>query len=220
MPCFHSPCINHYVQTSFLASKACKRVIEETGLRIPKCYDAKLEPNDENPIVSKFSVLLEDFAPSDGWSQRWLLRSADECESTLTALARMHAFFWSGSAFWDDADAATELEGGVWESASYTQPKLQTLNQCRDVAKGWATSKLKCEKELESMDYWENLGVRLESVAEENGRLAHPFAVDDLADSYKKFRTFTHGDPKQASKWMYACGCECCKLLPFSFFTD
>jgi len=190
---------SYKVETSFLASKACKEVIEKAGLRIPKCYDAQLMPNDSNPIESKFSVLLEDFRPSDGWSQRWLLQSEDECKSTLTTLAKMHAFFWQGSSFWDDGDAAKELEDGVWESASYVQPTLQTLNQCNDVAKGWATSKLKCQKELESKDFWDDLGVRLESVAEENGRLAHPFAVDELSDSYKKYRTFTHGDPKQAN---------------------
>lgn len=156
-------------------------------------------PNDINPIESKFSVLLEDFAPSDCWSQRWLLQSNEECKATLTTLAKMHAFFWHGSSFWDDKEAAKELEDGVWESASYVQPTLQTLNQCKDVAKGWASSKLKCQTELEFMDYWDNLGERLESVAEENGRLAHPFAVDELSESYKKYRTFTHGDPKQAN---------------------
>lgn len=192
---------SYKVETSFLASKACKQVIEKAGLRIPKCYDAQLMPNDSNPIESKFSVLLEDFSPSDGWSQRWLLQSEDECKSTLTTLAKMHAFFWQGSSFWNDdnGDAVKELEEGVWESASYVQPKLQTLNQCTDVAKGWATSKLKCQKELESKEFWEDLGTRLESVAEENGRLAHPFAIDDLSDSYKQYRTFTHGDPKQAN---------------------
>ncbi|KAL7531647.1 hypothetical protein ACHAXR_004149 [Thalassiosira sp. AJA248-18] len=190
---------SYKVETSFLASKACKEVIEKAGLRIPKCYDAKLRPNDSNPIESKFSVLLEDFAPSDGWSQRWLLRSDEESKATLTVLAKMHAFFWYGSKFWDDGDAAKELEDGVWESASYVQPKLQTLNQCKDVAQGWATSRLKCQKELESKAFWDDLGERLESVAEKNGRLAHPFAVDDLSESYKKYRTFTHGDPKQAN---------------------
>ena len=162
-------------------------------MRIPKCYDAKLLPNDEHPIESKFSLLLEDFAPSDGWSQRWLLQSEDEVKATLTTFAKLHAYFWKGSNFYKDTEAATELEDGVWESASYVQPKLQTLNQCKDVAKGWASSKLKCQEELESFDYWDNLGERLESVAEENGRLAHPFAIDELKDEYKRYRTFTHG---------------------------
>ncbi|KAK1738191.1 putative inositol monophosphatase superfamily protein [Skeletonema marinoi] len=112
----------------------------------------------------------------------------------------LHAFFWHGSSFWNDQEAAKELEDGVWESASYVQPKLQTLNQCRNVANGWASSKLKCEKELSSFEYWDNLGTRLESTAEENGRQAHPFAEEgSLSDEYKQYRTFVHGDPKQAN---------------------
>ncbi|KAL7491265.1 hypothetical protein ACHAWT_000664, partial [Skeletonema menzelii] len=193
--------VNSYkVETSFLSSKACKAVIETAGLHIPKCYDANLEPNDANPIESKFSVLLEDFSPSDGWSQRWLLEDENEIYATLTTFAKLHAFFWHGSSFWNDQEAAKELESGVWESASYVQPKLQTLNQCRNVAKGWATSKLKCEKELSSFEFWDNLGTRLEITAEDNGRQAHPFAEEgSLSDEYKQYRTFVHGDPKQAN---------------------
>ncbi|KAL9184503.1 hypothetical protein ACHAXT_012473 [Thalassiosira profunda] len=190
---------SYKVESSFLASKACKQVIETAGLRIPKCYDAELQPNDAEPIESKFSVLLEDFAPTDGWTQRWLLRDEEETKATLTVLAKMHAFFWNGSSFWKDSEAAKELEEGVWESAGYVQPNLQTLNQCKDVAAGWATRKLMCQKELESTKFYDNLGERLESVAEEAGRLAHPFADNELAASYRKYRTFTHGDPKQAN---------------------
>jgi hypothetical protein len=76
------------------------------------------------------------------------------------------------------------------------------IGECRNVAKGWAMRKLKCEKELSSFDYWDNLGIRLETIAEENGRQAHPFAEEDsssLSDEYKKYRTFVHGDPKQAN---------------------
>ena len=131
------------LQTSFLASKACKQVIEKAGLRIPTCYHAQLAPNDANPIESKFSVLLEDFSPSDGWSQRWLLQSEDECKATLTTLAKMHAFFWEGSSFWNDNDAATELEAAVWESGGYVQPQKQPENQWKQVAKEWATKRLK-----------------------------------------------------------------------------
>lgn len=190
---------SYKVETSFLASEACSSVIEKAGLSIPKCYDATLLPDDSIPLESKFSVLLEDFSPSDGWSQRWLLDSEEECRATLTTFAKMHGFFWSGSSFWNDTDAAKELEAGVWESASYVQPKLQTLNQCENVAKGWETSRLKCQKELEGFSYWDNLGERLQSVAAENGREAHPFAESDVSEKYYKYRTFTHGDPKQAN---------------------
>ena len=49
-------------------------------------------------------------------------------------------------------------------------------------------------------DYWDNLGERLQSIAEECGRHAHPFAEDEsFSNHYQQYRTFTHGDPKQAN---------------------
>ena len=60
--------------------------------------------------------------------------------------------------------------------------------------------RMKFEKELSSFDYWDNLGIRLEPVSMQNGKVAHPFAYDDeISKEYKKYRTFTHGDPKQAN---------------------
>ena len=192
--------VNSYeVETSFLASKACKTVIEKTGVRIPRCYDANLLPNHENPIESKFSILLEDFAPSDGWYQEWLVRSEEECHASLTTLAKIHAFFWTGSDFWNDEDAAKELEASVWRSGGYVQPQMQTLNQCDNVASGWAKNKMNCQDELESLRFWENLGGRLQSVARECGNLAHPFSDEGPSEQFEKYKTFTHGDPKQAN---------------------
>jgi len=193
---------SYEVVASFLSSKACQALMEKTGVCIPKCYDTRLQPNYSNPMESKFTFLLEDFTPSDGWYQRWLLHDAEEIKAALSTYAKIHAFCWNGSAFWNDADAAREFEEGVWECGSYVQPKAQNtpeVNQCKIVAKEWATKRLKFEKELSSFDYWDNLGERLESIAEECGRLAHPFADDALSEQYKKYRTFTHGDPKQSN---------------------
>lgn len=187
---------SYKVVTSFLSSEACRAVTEVAGVRIPRLLDRQLEPNWQNPIESKFIFMLEDFSPKDGWYQRWLLRESDECEATLSTFARIHAFFWTGSSFWDDEDAGAELEDAIWKSGSYVQPK-RNLNHCQRVARRWATERMRCEKELSSFDYWGNLGERLESVAEEAGRHAHPFADEDWSESYRKFRTFTHGDPKQ-----------------------
>ena len=192
--------VNSYeVETSFLASKACKAVIQKTGVRIPKCYDANLLPDHANPIESKFSILLEDFAPSNGWYQKWLIRSEEECHASLTTLAKIHAFFWTGSDFWNDKDAAKELEASVWRSGGYVQPQMQTLNQCDNVASGWAKNKMNCRDGLESLRFWENLGERLQSIARECGKLAHPFSDEGPSSQFEKYKTFTHGDPKQAN---------------------
>ena len=84
---------SYQVVAAFLKSKACQQLVEKTGVHIPRCYDAKLEPNPDNPIDSAYSFLLEDMAPSDGWYQEWLLHDVDECKATLTMFAKMHAYF-------------------------------------------------------------------------------------------------------------------------------
>jgi thiamine kinase-like enzyme len=194
---------SYQVVASFLSSEACQDMKRHTGVCIPKCYDVQLRTNDANPIESKYSFLLEDFSPSDGWYQEWLLCDMKECKKSLSMFAKIHAFFWHGSSFWkNDVQVARDFEAGIWKSGSYVQPEAQntkTVNQCKIVAKEWATKRLRFEKELSSFDYWDNLGERLESMAEECGRLAHPFADDSLSESCKKYRTFTHGDPKAAN---------------------
>jgi 3'-phosphoadenosine 5'-phosphosulfate (PAPS) 3'-phosphatase len=190
---------SYEVETSFLDSIACKAVIRDTGVKIPKCYDANLMPDHDNPQESKFSLLLEDFSPYDGWYQQWLIAQEDECLVSLTTLAKIHAYFWTGSDFWDDKDAAKELEASVWKSGGYMQPQMQTLNQCDNVAAGWEKNKLSCKDALESLGFWNTLGTRLQSVAHECGRQAHPFANKGQSNGFEKYRTFTHGDPKQAN---------------------
>lgn len=189
---------SYKVVTSFLSSKACQAVIETAGVGIPKCYDAQLEPNDDIPIQSKFSFLIQDFSPLDGWyQQRWLLNH-EECKATLNILAKFHAFFWNGSSFYQERDAVEELYQSVWESGSYIQPN-RNKNQCENVAKAWKANKYLCEDELSCFDYWEDLGDRLQSLSYENGRLAHPFANEETKNDYQQFRTLIHGDPKQAN---------------------
>ena len=39
---------SYHVVGSFLLSKGCDDMVKATGVRIPKCYDAQLEPNDAN----------------------------------------------------------------------------------------------------------------------------------------------------------------------------
>jgi len=192
---------SYHVVASFLQSNACKQLKEHTGVIIPTCYDVRSEPDYEDPMQSKFSFLFEDLAPEDGWYQEWLLEDSESCEAALSTLAKIHAYFWEGSDFWKDSKAANELEDGVWQSGSYVQPMAQGADQWKSVASEWDGKKQKFKVELSSKDYWETLGERLESVAKECGELAHPFANDDvnLSNEYRKYRTFTHGDPKQAN---------------------
>lgn len=48
---------SYHVVGSFLLSKGCSDMVEATDVRIPKCYDAQLEPNDANVSI--------DLPPSD-----------------------------------------------------------------------------------------------------------------------------------------------------------
>jgi 3'-phosphoadenosine 5'-phosphosulfate (PAPS) 3'-phosphatase/thiamine kinase-like enzyme len=192
---------SYQVETSLLASQACQQVIAKTGIRIPKCYNSALRPNDEHPIESRFSVLLEDFSPIDGWSQRWLIRTKEDSHAVLSTFAKLHAYFWAGSDFWtknEDATAGPELVDAVWKSASYVQPALQTLNQCQQVEAGWMKNREKCRAELEGMEYWDNLGTRLQRVTEQVGCDAHPFQFNQ-DESLDQFKTLIHGDPKQTN---------------------
>jgi len=204
---------SYAVVANFLNSKACSMTRDVTGVHIPKQYDSILRPNYDNPIESKFSFLHEDFAPQDGWYQQWLLHDEEECKAALLTFAKLHAYFWHGSNFWNDDEAAQGLEEAVWKSGSYVQPTAQILDgkcSCTKVATEWKVKRMKFKNELSKFDYWDNLGSRLELVAKQCGKLAHPFAdYDDLLDDekqdivsdvdYGKYRTFTHGDPKQAN---------------------
>ena len=100
---------SYAVEAAFLNSKACKR-LASTGVAVPTAYHVDLRPDDNEPIESRFSMLLADFNPKDGWEQRGLLNEA-EVKAALSSLAKMHGCFWEGSAFWSDKEAVEELEG-------------------------------------------------------------------------------------------------------------
>lgn len=201
---------SYHVVASFLSSQACQQVCATTGVHIPQCYDAQFRPDYEEAIQSKFSFLLEDLSPDDGWYQQWLLHDPTEVRATLKTYAKMHAFFWDGSDFWKNKEAGQEFEEAMWPSGSYVQPQAQGYNQWKKVAREWKVKRAKFENisDMASKDYWDNLGQRLESVAVECGELAHPFAdekeehdEDDtsLSESYRQYRTWTHGDPKSGN---------------------
>jgi len=204
---------SYQVECNFLTSEACKSLIKEAGIHINAVYGSDLRPasgiSPKEQLKSRFAMLLEDFASADGWHQEWLL-GKDAAFQSLRALARMHAYFWIGSNFWkkDKGRLGQELEDAVWPNGGYMQPQLQGEAQLGKVANGWKQrlpsfiDDLRRVPELKDIDL-ESIGARVERVAKFVGKKAHPFApgvhgVDDL----KQYRTFVHGDPKQANYFL------------------
>lgn len=194
---------SYTVVASFMNSVAAEELRTKAHVHIPKQYDSILRPDKDDPIKSKFSFLHEDFAPIDGWYQQWLLHDIVECKAALHTFAKLHAYFWYGSNFYDNEEAAQELQNAIWKSGSYVQPSAQILDgvcSTTKVSDEWLVKRQMFEEELSSLECWDNLGIRLQSVSKECGRLAHPFAYDDeLNVRYQRYKTFTHGDPKQAN---------------------
>ena len=193
---------SYQVVAAFLNSQARTLLLNHTtGLFIPECYHAQLQPNLDHPMESQFTFLLQDFHETTaGWYQTWCLTDMDEVMASLHVYAQLHAYFWQGSDFYRlHPDASHELTHAVWESGSYVQPSAQPAEQVHQVAAEWHRKRPKFRKHLECYSFWDDLGTRLEHVASYVGRHAHPFATKDLDEEYHKYRTLTHGDPKQAN---------------------
>lgn len=207
---------SYQVETSFLTGRACKSLVEDTGLRINNVYWADLRPVAEelgpkHQLESRFAVLLEDFDSADGWKQQWLLDEAGT-RAALEAFAKMHAYFWKGSDLWkkEASKIGEELGRSVWPNGGYMQPNLQGLEQLDEIAEGW-TKRYPTFKdalaeipELEGVGDLSNLGARLEKIAAAVGEKAHPFGTAD--NECEAYRTLIHGDPKQANIFLRESG--------------
>lgn len=201
---------SYQVETSFLTSRACQEgLIKEAGLNINKVYGSDLRPvvatrSPKEQLQSKFSILLNDFNSDDGWEQRWLL-DEETALASLAEFAKMHAYFWTGSNFWEKEGGklGVELESAVWENGGYMQPALQGYEQLENVAEGYAgrigsfEAELKNIPELDGVDLT-TIGQRLEAIVSKVGDLSHPFNTG-RHDELKMYRTLIHGDPKQAN---------------------
>jgi len=191
---------SYEVEVGFLGSAAC-RELSAAGVPVPQAFAAQLEPCSSDLIESRFSVLLEDFSPEDGWHQG-LFVTPDQAPTALAALARVHGFFWEGSAFWRRGGAPVEeLEAAVWPSGAYWQPDMQPPEQMDEVAAKWdrhrgAFAGLPGVAE----DDLASIGERLQAVAREVGAEAHPFGSTGAGRRGSAgSRTLIHGDPKAAN---------------------
>ena len=196
-------------EAAFLSSAACARLISEAGVRAARCYAADLRPVDAEPMRSRFALLLEDFAPADGWAQRWLLDEA-EARAALSTLARMHAFFSPGARVKRSgaevggaagaaaaAEAEEELRAAVWECGAYWQPAMQQPEQMTAVAARWSEHASRFADifadapELHDVDL-ATLGDRLHRVARAVGAEAHPYVVTGVRGPAEFFHSIAH----------------------------
>ena len=203
---------SYAVEAAFLNSKACKR-LASTGVAVPTAYHVDLRPDDNEPIESRFSMLLADFNPKDGWEQRGLLNEA-EVKAALSSLAKMHGCFWEGSEFWSDKEAVEELEGAVWKAGAYWQPSMQPEEQFTKLGEKYEGhlkklgDEFKAAAEEAGIEDLANLGARLQEVARGVAAASHPFDEEAAkhktssglsAGGYNAYRTLVHGDPKAAN---------------------
>ena len=203
---------SYAVEAALLGSSACTQLsnaLGPSGVHVARAYASELLPCEDELIESKFSMLLHDFSPSDGWRQSGML-SSDEAASALRALARFHAFFWDGANVWRDADVARELEAALWPAGGYWQPSMQPEKQWTELARSYSEHYTSFGPdffadvpELANVDM-ANLGGRLEKIAKRAAADAHPFDLKSGGDAEanRRFRTVVHGDPKAANLFL------------------
>lgn len=121
------------VEANFLSSHACAALIDEGGVHVARPYAVLSQPCLRDPIEGRFALLLEDLGAGAWQKQPWLL-DGTQAKASLAGLARLHAFFWEGSAFWAQGGS---LEGAVWPSGGYWQPSMQGGGEYEMIEERW-----------------------------------------------------------------------------------
>ena len=202
------------VEAAFLACAEVTSALAAANVRVPRCFGAELRPDAADPIESAFALVLEDFAPNNGWHQERLLDPA-QARATLSALARMHATFTAAaSAARGDRAHSASLERAVWPAGAYWQPDMQPASQMTTVASTWRDTHLPAFREafqacLPADVDVATLGERLQAVARDVGAASHPFGLDapsgaETRGKFEKWRTLIHGDAKAANVFLRA----------------
>jgi len=180
---------SYRVEVDFLKSQACRALLDNTGLRIPRCLHHESRPCPDSPLDSKFAMVLEDFTPDDGWLQHAQLTTA-QLTAGISALAALHGFFWNGGArnpLLASQDTAT-LGGAVWKVATHWAPERQDPELMGRIGDIWARADHGATFGNGSPEH-RAIGERLQECAEGIAAKAHPGVNHE-------HYTLIHGDAK------------------------
>lgn len=193
----------HAVETGFLMSRAAHR-LAASGVRFSRALhvDSRPAAPDAPPGHGRFLLLLEDFAPADGWGRVGLL-DASQVRACLESLAQLHAFFWK---FGDDPDAA-DLSAAVRPQASPCAPDVRVPSDIDSLPARWNAQHARlasslalsapCGDHLVSLS---DLGNALRLHATDAAHRVHAVSKERASP----FRTICHGDPRAANFFLRA----------------
>lgn len=184
---------SYQVETAFLASRACANFCA-AGAYIARAYDVVQRPAPK-PINSRFSLLVGDFSPRDGWSQVGLL-DGTRIQAALSALANMHAYFWTSKG------ANEELEKVVLDTGTYWAPGRQPAKQFDEINSQWKKHRASFAAELEDAKVCGHGPVTLDNLGELLSTRAWAISKGIHGtgkNSTHPHRTLLHGDAKAAN---------------------
>eukprot|EP00092_Neocalanus_flemingeri_P036354 GFUD01039577.1.p1 GENE.GFUD01039577.1~~GFUD01039577.1.p1 ORF type:complete len:793 (+),score=183.94 GFUD01039577.1:41-2380(+) len=156
-------------------------------LQIVKAYDCQALVYADNPIDSKFLLLLEDFSEKNGWHQ---FAHIDEkyMRSTLQALAKFHAFFWLKNG---DRNLSREIEKQLWDVATYWDLEKQPTGQVELLEENF-------RRLIDEFEIIDDETEKKEIIVKNYGKKLKEIAIDlnsNVHNSLQK-QTIIHGDAK------------------------
>ena len=138
--------------------------------------------HEDNPIDSRFSLLLDDFSEANGWHQV-VQTDLAQTQATLQAFARMHAFFWLGN-------KTEALASSLWPIATYWDQAKQPTDQANRLSSHLSRFVADFgDPEVSEATRRKDYGVLLASHAERLEREVHQ----------GEKQTIIHGDAKSAN---------------------